>query len=646
MDSMRWAFTWARPGDVGEAAGAARPGWVLRDLRREFGLFAFFVALAVFHTGLWRAPAHRVGPSADTPPLVAGVDWVSRHLLTAPSRVFEYNVFFPYRDSGALFEPLLGPAVLVAPLTPFIANPILLFNCAVVLVLATMSYGAYRLGLRLLGDPALAILAALAVPYTGQQTGHYMHMNVVAACGFPFLMLGLVRLMERASVSAALLTGLALGLQAGTSGYHAISSAAMVAVVVLWRPRNLLRGKTLGLLLAALALAAAIVYPWASAFMSLQGPAGLARTVEQSRSAALGLRNYFASPSLVWRPVFGDDVDTAFPGAVVTILGVFGLIAARGRYAWLLRVAFATFVLMALGPDITIAGHRIPLPFGVVWSLVPVVRSCRHPITFVIPGLMAFVFLATMGVARLGWARRRWVLWLLGVLVVAETYAPPELVERELGLPPAYDRLRELPAGAFLEIPAGGWSEPEWQWRAIQHGLPVVNGWGPFVPRLQLDLYRLIKRQWSGRPARDLSGTRALEYLKRHFPIRYVLVHGDGWVARSIARTPSFVLEEECAPGDRIYRLIRSGRGPRIEREFRDDQLRGRVLTLRMRGTVGAMIVVHLNAQLLTTIVLTPAEAVWVLPVPAEALRRGRNAVRLEGTTAFEMADIDVTGES
>jgi hypothetical protein len=407
----------------------------------------------------------------------------------------------------------------------------------------------------------------------------------------------------------------------------------------------------------------------------LQGSAGLTRTVEQSRAAALGLRNYFASPSLVWRPVFGDDVDTAFPGAVVTILGVFGLIAARGRYAWLLRAALATFVLMALGPDITIAGHRLPLPFGVAWSLVPVVRSCRHPITFMIPGLMAFVFLAMMGLARLGWARRRWVLWLFGALVVAETYAPPELVERErarrrwvlwlfgalvvaetyappelvereLGLPAVYDRLRELPAGAFLEIPAGGWSEPEWQWRAIQHGLPVVNGWGPFVPRLQLDLYRLIKRQWNGRPARDLSSTRALEYLKRHFPIRYVVVHGDGWVARSIARTPSFVLAEECAPGDRIYRLMRSGNGPRIEREFRDDQLRRRVLVLRMRGTVGTMVTVHLNARLLATTIVTPVETVWLLPVPGDLLRRGQNVVRVEGTTAIEMADVAATDES
>jgi hypothetical protein len=621
-----------------------RPSWFV-GLRRELALFAFFVALAAFHTGLWRDSAHRVGPGDDTPPVVIGVNWVARHLLAAPNRVFEYNVFFPYRDSGGLFEPLLGPSVLVVPLTPLIENPIL-FNCALVLAMAAMSYGAYRLGLRLLGDPALAILAAVAVPYTGQQTGHYIHINVATGYGFPFLMLGLIRLTESPSLGAAALTGLALGLQAGTSGYHAISSAAMVAVVVLWRPRSFLRAKTLGLLLAALALAAAIVYPWASAFMSLQGPAGLTRTIDQSRHAALGLRNYFASPSLIWKPVFGDVVDTAFPGAVVTILGVFGLFAARGRYAWLLRVALATFVLMALGPDITIAGHRIPLPFGVAWSLVPVMRSCRHPLTFLIPGLMALAYLAMLGLARLGWARQRWVVWLLGALIVAETFGPPRLVERELGLAPVYDRLRALPAGAFLEIPAGGWSEAEWEWRAIEHGLPVVNGQGAFVPRLHRDLYRLMKHQWSGRPARDLSGTRALEYLKRYFPIRYVVVHGDAWTARSIARTPSFVLEAECAPEDRIYRLVRSGRGVRVERHFRDDQLRGRVLVLRFGGTGGDPISVRVNDQLLKSATIAPSEPEWRLSVPREALHRGLNAVRIEGATAFELADIDAVDAS
>jgi len=109
--------------------------------------------------------------------------------------------------------------VLVAPLTPFIQNPILLFSCALVLVLATMSYGAYRLGLRLLGDRALAILAAIAIPYSGQQTGHYYHINGSTGFGFPLLMLGLLRLQEEPSLAAALLTGLAFGLQAGTSGY-------------------------------------------------------------------------------------------------------------------------------------------------------------------------------------------------------------------------------------------------------------------------------------------------------------------------------------------------------------------------------------------------------------------------------------------
>jgi len=613
----------------------------LGRLLREPALFAGFVALALFHTGLWDDPAHRTGLTDDSPPVVIAVNSVARHLLTAPRQLFEYNVFFPYHDSGGFFEPLLGPAVLVAPLTPFIQNPILLFNCSLVLVMATMSYGAYRLGLRLLGDRTLAVLAALAVPYSGQQTGHYYHINVATGAGFPLLMLGMLRLQEQPGIGAALLTGLAFGLQAGTSGYQAVSAAALVGVLVAWRPTSFLRAKTLGLTLAALGLGAAIMFPWASAFVGLQQSAGMVREAAMSRHSSLVLADWLSSPSVLWRPVLGNAADSTFPGAVVLILGVFGLFAARGRYAWLLRVTLAAFILLALGPDITIAGYRLPLPLTLLRRLVPPVQACGHPRTFIIPGLMALAFLAMMGLARLGWTRHRVVAWLLGALIVAETFAPCPLAATDLRLPPVYEKLRTLSAGAFLEIPAGGWADSDWEWYAIMHGLPVVNGSGPFTPPLQRGLYRLMKRQWTGRPARDLSGTRALAYLKRFFPIRYVVTHGDNWVARSVGLTPSFALLAECEPRARIYRLVRSGQGAWIERQFRDDQLRGRLLDLRLRGPSDASVAISFNDRPLKTVTLAAAEEEWRIPVPDDAIQRGLNAVQLESSATFELTDID-----
>lgn len=616
----------------------------LRPILRETGLLFFFLALAALHTSLWRDPAHRIGPTGDSAHHVFAVNWYARHLLTAPQRLFEGNVFFPYHDAAAFFEPSLGPAVLVAPLTPLIANPILLHNIAVLLVLTTASYGAYRLGLHVLAHRGLAVLAAVALPYSGQQTGHFGHLNGVAMSGFPFLMLGLILLAERPSVGAALLTAFAFGLQAGTSGYQAMSCAVLIVLGLAWGGRSLLRPRAMLFTLGALVLGALLVLPWVRTFLALQTEAGLVRDVEQTRSYSLHLRNYFSTPSLVWKPLFGDAVDTAFPGAVVTLLGAIGLVVARGRHAWFFRLVFATCLVLALGPDIQIAGHRLPLPFGLAWNLVPAIRAGRHPASFFIPGLMALTFLAMMALARLRCARHPLLLWLLGVAIVTETLTSPKLVVRDLSLPPVYDRLRALPAGAFLEVPLGDYAELDWQWRAIMHGLPVVNGFAPFVPRLQDGLYHLTKRQWSGRPTRDLSDTRALAYLKRFFPIRYVVTHGKGWVARSIAATPSFVFEAECAPNDRIYRLVRSGQGPWIERQFRDDQLRGRALRVRLRAGVADNVVVSVNDRVIETLAVGPAEREWRLVVPTSVLVRGANGVVFEGATSFELTDIESEG--
>jgi hypothetical protein len=383
------------------------------------------------------------------------------------------------------------------------------------------------------------------------------------------------------------------------------------------------------------------MFPWASSFAGHQQSAGMVRDAAQSGRASLAVADWLSSPSVLWRPVLGNETDSVFPGAVVIVFGLFGLFAARGRYAWLLRATVATFILLALGPDVTIARCRLPLPLTLLRTLVPPVQACGHPRTFIIPGLMALAFLAMMGLARLGWTRRRAVAWLLGALIVAETFAPCPLAAMNLSLPPVYEKLRTLPAGAFLEIPAGGWADSDWEWRAIVHGLPVVNGSGPFTPPLQKGLYHLIKRQWTGRPARDLSDTRALAYLKRFFPIRYVVTHGGNWDARSVALTPSFVLLAECVPGDRIYRLVRSGQGTWIERQFRDDQLRGRVLDLHLRGPEGASVAVAFNERPLQTVTIASSEKEWRIPVPGDAIQRGLNAVQLESNATFELTDID-----
>ena len=208
---------------------------------REALILAGFTLMALLRTGLTGDLGSQFFAGVDTVQDVSILNWVASHLVTDRSRLFEGNTFFPSHDAILLSDPLLGPAALVLPLRLFTSNPVLLYNAAVLLVLVGASWGFYRLAWRLSGDRRAALLAGFAIPYLPQQTHHMTHLNLVTLAGFPFLLLGLLELLERPRPAVALLTGVAFAFQAGTSGYWAFSCTFLCLVVAAWSWRSLRR---------------------------------------------------------------------------------------------------------------------------------------------------------------------------------------------------------------------------------------------------------------------------------------------------------------------------------------------------------------------------------------------------------------------
>src|SRR5713226_3392369 len=168
--------------------------------------------MALLRTGLTRELGSRFFVGADTVQDVWILNWVASHLLHHRSQLFEGNNYFPSHDAILFSDPLLGPAALVLPFRLVTANPVFLYNAAVLLVLVGASWGFYRLAWKLSGDRRAALLAGFAIPYLPQQTHHMSHLNLLTLAGFPFLLLGLL---ERPRPAAALLTGVAFAFQAG-----------------------------------------------------------------------------------------------------------------------------------------------------------------------------------------------------------------------------------------------------------------------------------------------------------------------------------------------------------------------------------------------------------------------------------------------
>jgi hypothetical protein len=346
------------------------PGW------REPVVLAAYLLLAIVRTGIGDDFATRCYGGGRGDPGQDG--WVlarvTSQLLREPWRPFEGNIYYPAHDSVLFKDPLLGPAVLVLPLRALGANPVLLYNAAILLSLLVAAWGCYRLARRLGAAPRAAFLAGVVVPYAGPQMARLIHLNLLAIPFFPLLLLGLVELLERPQLRAALAAGLGFALQAATSGYHAFSAALVALVAGAW---GLRRARDARLWLwgtVAVALAVLVLLPYVSGFARLsRHEARMQRDGAVTEAESLDLADLFASHAYLWRGVLLPG-HSFFPGLVVLLLAARALRdLRRDRYVRLLAAIVVVTFAFALGPRIRWRGRALaPGPFALAarWTAV------------------------------------------------------------------------------------------------------------------------------------------------------------------------------------------------------------------------------------------------------------------------------------
>jgi len=215
-------------------------------------------------------------------------------------------------------------------------------------------------------------------------------------------------------------------------------------------------------------------------------------------------------------------------------------------------------LVFSLGPQVTLGGHTVPLPYGWVRTL-PALDAMRHPYTFAAAAVFTLAVLAGLGWAALPVAARPGAGLVVVLLALVETLGPARaLQEVPAGIPPAYRLVQSLPPGAVLEVPV--FEEQTCVW-AARHGMPVVNGLGSaFVPHQTLRLERFIRNQWLSETPEDLDSTRAARLLVESFDVRYVIVPVGRTpdmepLARAFDRSRTFSFVAAAEDGDRVYEV-------------------------------------------------------------------------------------------
>ncbi len=494
----------------------------------------YFTALTVVMTYplVMRMGHELVGEIGDNIYFVWMIGWMKKALFQLGVNPFDVW-FLNYPEGWNMAYTEITPAQLALALPFALAGGETLgYNAAMLLSFILSGLGMTLWVKRLTGSLAAALTAGTIFAFVPYRFAHFLigHLNLSGTQWFPFYFLGLFEVLnpeKKPRWTAALLTGVSLGLLGLTSQYYLYMTllvTAVIGVVYLlryrarWKDRALWRGVILSGVFA-LPLILLAVAP----FVALSGQGGL-----PDRNISI-VRPYSASPTDFLLPstdhfLWGGWVNehfnremwvegTLYIGLVTLVLAALAWKnRARLKAGWLLPLlawggGFA--LLLALGTDLHwngspveiptpaflsrwVARETIPLllPGYFMFQYFPFFAKLRALMRFGVFVLVFFSATAGLGMAwlleRVGPTRQRLFTAAVLMLVFLDFYPGPYTHFAPVQARPVDAWLAVQPGeGAVIQFPFIKGEDQDQTYFTLIHGKPFVGGFFNAFPPAQ-----------------------------------------------------------------------------------------------------------------------------------------------------------------
>jgi len=426
------------------------------------------------------------------------VAWVAHAITTNPANLFDANIFFPHKATLAYSEANFFPGLLAVPAWLATKNPYFAHNVVVLIAFALSMAGGYVLAKHLTGNRLAAFAAGIGFAFCPFIFSRTAHMQLLMSAGLPWSLWALHRLVDAPSVARACVLGIVLTLQALSCAYYGIFAAMLVGLGTLWfaATRGWWRSpRYWGLIALAAGLSLAFVFPFFKPFLDLQAESGFARSLEDSATYSADWQAWLASSAWAHRwllPIMGHWNEVLFPGAITTVLGVYGLwrVMRRGDEGGGSRDVAGYYFLVALVSLWASFGPAAGL-YTFLFKTIPVFSFLRAPARFGILVALAFTVGMAFAIARLrrstfGW--RRTVITAAPVLLVAELATLPLNFRTAPPVNNAYTMLANLPPGIVAEFPffyrrTDFPQHAQYMVNSTYHWRPMVNGYSDHIPQ-------------------------------------------------------------------------------------------------------------------------------------------------------------------
>jgi len=536
-----------------------------------FLAFLFYLALAVIKTlPLVGFLGSRIPMDPGDPLLNTWIlSWGAHALAASPLRLFDANIFYPAQNTLALSEHLLGVQPIFTVAYLLTGNPVAGYNVLFLLSFALSGVSAFALAYYFTREFWSSLVAGSLFGFAAFRFGQLSHVQLLSFYWAPVAIVFLDLFIRRRQWQNLVAFAILFWLQVLSSvylGYMMMLAVALYAGYhALVADRSLLSGSMALKTAAFLAASAVVLGPVHLPYLEAHRGWGFERSLAELKLFNPDLASYLSAP-----PFMNDlylaafrflDVPAAgekwlFPGLVLPALAVLG---SRGHIEGMpqaavspLRHAFWLLLgaawLLSLGPRLLAFGFdtRIPLPYLLLYHLVPGFGSMRVPGRFALLVVLAAIPLAALGVIRSCAVARRWCgsygrsravgplvsAGLIGLFLLELGWKPLPLVQVPVGaaVPPVYRWLAVERPGPIVELPYGPDMNPAWKrenygllnddhyiYLSAFHWLPLANGVSGFTPPIY-DEIRLALRQLPARRAVEYAGS---------LGIKAVVVHTD-----------------------------------------------------------------------------------------------------------------------
>ena len=499
--------------------------------RRASAVAVLFVALTVVLTYplAFRAGSAVIGADPDTELFIWTLAWDTHAFTTGPLAIFNANIFYPYADTLAYSENLIGSGLLAAPVLWMTGNPVLALNLVTLLSIVLCGIGAFLLARRVGASFPAAIVAGVVFAFAPSRFFRISQLHLTAVQWIPFTLASLHAYVDTGRARDLRLAAVFFSLQALTSGHGAVFLIVATLAFLGYRlaigdPLDLARRvRDFGWIgLAALLPAFLVVLP----YRDVQAEMGLRRGLGNWAPTA---QSFLASPthaqtwliSLVpgWR-INERASAILFPGFLPVMLACLAFLRRPGQ-STIGRDPAIFYVLLTLIALLLVSGP----PFG-MWPLVywlPGMNFIRVPSRFMILATLGIAVLAGLGFDRAAtlFSRRRQGLVAviaISLLVVEFTAIPFGLDPYQLKHPAADRWLDGQPKPfSVAEVPVvlNERYQTAYMLHSTAHWQRTVHGYSGMRPPLHERLYRELTRF----PDQD-----SLESLAE-LHVTYVVVH-------------------------------------------------------------------------------------------------------------------------